>query len=222
MKRFQFAVVLFFLSMSIAPAFAGDTQVNISNEANSTWCGEPYNQPINCSTFPTGSQTYNGVGFDIPTSNNAWFADVAAQGQSGQVSVKIPVNVKNVKTAYTLMNTLWGSKTKDLLTITFTGTGGASWTYEIIEGSDTRDYNNGNYLNTIDCRLPSIPTKTLGKSGSVSAFTNKKGQRLDMQMFELPTSFAGQTLVSVTITDNGGPEVQRSFLAAMTVSTSAP
>jgi|HubBroStandDraft_5_1064220.scaffolds.fasta_scaffold123240_1 hypothetical protein len=222
MKRFQFAVVLFFLSMSIAPAFAGDTQVNISNEANSTWCGEPYNQPINCSTFPTGSQTYNGVGFDIPTSNNAWFADVAAQGQSGQVSVKIPVNVKNVKTAYTLMNTLWGSKTKDLLTITFTGTGGASWTYEIIEGSDTRDYNNGNYLNTIDCRLPSIPTKTLGKTGSVSAFTNKKGQRLDMQMFELPTSFAGQTLVSVTITDNGGPEVQRSFLAAMTVSTSAP
>jgi len=222
MKRFQFAVVLFFLSMSIAPAFAGDTQVNISNEANSTWCGEPYNQPINCSTFPTGSQTYNSVGFDIPTSNNAWFADVAAQGQSGQVSVKIPVNVKNVKTVYTLMNTLWGSKTKDLLTITFTGTGGASWTYEIIEGSDTRDYNNGNYLNTIDCRLPSIPTKTLGKSGSVSAFTNKKGQRLDMQMFELPTSFAGQTLVSVTITDNGGPEVQRSFLAAMTVSTSAP
>jgi len=162
------------------------------------------------------------VGFDIPTSNNAWFADVAAQGQSGQVSVKIPVNVKNVKTVYTLMNTLWGSKTKDLLTITFTGTGGASWTYEIIEGSDTRDYNNGNYLNTIDCRLPSIPTKTLGKTGSVSAFTNKKGQRLDMQMFELPTSFAGQTLVSVTITDNGGPEVQRSFLAAMTVSTSAP
>jgi hypothetical protein len=219
MRKFPFAVVLFFLSISIEPAFAGDTQINISNEANSTWCGE---QLINCSTFPTGSQSYNGVAFDIPTTDNAWFADAAAHGQSGQVSVKIPVNVKNVKTVYTLMNTIWGSKTKDLLTVTFTGTGGASWTYEIIEGSDTRDYNNGNYLNTIDCRLPNIPSKTAGKTGSVSAFKNGKGQRLDMQIFELPTSFAGQTLVSVTITDNGGPEVQRGFLAAMTVSTSVP
>jgi hypothetical protein len=48
------------------------------------------------------------------------------------------------------------------------------------------------------------------------------GQRLDMQIFKLPTSFAGKTLVDVTITDNGAPHVQRSFLAAMTVSTSAP
>jgi len=66
-------------------------------------------------------------------------------------------------------------------------------------------------------------TAKAGKVGTVAAWNNGgEGQRLDMQIFALPKSFATQTLVSVTITDNGAPEVQRSFIAAMTVSTSLP
>jgi hypothetical protein len=116
------------------------------------------------------------------------------------------------------MNTIWASKTKGLTTITFNGTGGATWTYDPVGGTDTRDYNKGPYINTIDCRLPA----GAGKAGTVTAWKNTTDQHLDRQIFELPSSFAGQTLKSVTITDDGGPEVERIFISAMTVSTDKP
>jgi hypothetical protein len=215
MKILNSVVILLSILIAAATAYAADTTVNLSGVANETWCGLQF---INCSTFPSGAQSYNGISFAIPTVNNAWFAEQAAGGGGGSVSITIPVNVKGVKTVYTLMNTIWGSKTKGLATITFTGTGGVTWTYDIVEGSDTRDYNQGNYVNSIDCRLPSGVSKT----GTVSGWKNSEQQRLDMQMFELPASFAGQTLKSVTITDNGNYEVQRIFIAAMTVSTETP
>jgi hypothetical protein len=217
MKIFNTLALALAILLAAATANAADTTVDLSSVANTTWCGEE-DHLINCSTFPTGSQTFNDIPFAIATENNAWFADQAADGGSGTVSVIIPVNVANVKTVYTLMNTMWGSKTKGLVSITFTGTGGATWTYEPIEGVDMRDYNNGSYVNTMDCRLPS----GLDRTGTVSGWRNTTQQRLDMQIFELPASFAGQTLKSVTITDSGNYEEQRSFISAMTVSTDAP
>jgi hypothetical protein len=43
-----------------------------------------------------------------------------------------------------------------------------------------------------------------------------------MQIYELPATFSGQTLVSITMTDSGNTGVQRSILAALTVSTATP
>jgi len=43
-----------------------------------------------------------------------------------------------------------------------------------------------------------------------------------MQIYELPASFAGKPLPSITIVDSSNTNVQRSFLAAVTVSTNAP
>jgi len=166
MKRLKGVGVLVIISLClVATAFATQTAVNLTAEANTKWCSEPYNVPINCSTLPTGSKTYDGVKFKIPTTNNAWFADVAAGGSSGDVSVTIPVNVKNVVTVYTLMNTLWASSTAHLLSITFTGSDGATWTYYLVSGSDIRDYNNGNYLNSIDCSIPGRRLRRLAKWG---------------------------------------------------------
>jgi hypothetical protein len=219
MKQIMLAIVIT-LPLCAATAFATQTAIDISAEANATWCGQSV---INCSTFPSGSQSYDNVTFNIPTSNNAWFANVAAGGGSGQVSVTIPVNVKNVKTVYTLMNTFWGITQSGLLSVTFTGTNGATWTYNLTGGTDLRDYNqNGSTTNTISCQLPGLPKKTTGAIGTVGAWNNGQGQRLDMQIFALPKSFATQTLTSVTITDNGNAGLQRAFIAAMTVSTLAP
>lgn len=116
------------------------------------------------------------------------------------------------------MNMEWGSTAKGLLDITFTGTGGATWSYDPIGNVNIRDYNNDGYPNNIGCGLPTGP----GTAATVSAFKNGKGQRLDMQIYELPATFAEQTLVSITVTDGGNSDVQRSFLAAVTVSTAAP
>jgi hypothetical protein len=218
MKKFNVIAILLMLCMSALAAFAGQKPVNISAEANSAWCGVTPMESYNCSTFPSGKQKYNGITFDIPTPNNGWFAYTAAGGGGGEVSVTIPVKVKHVQTVYTLMNSIWGSADAGLLSITFTGSNGVTWTYDPVEGSDLRDFNNGSYINTIDCLIAG----GLSQVGTVTAFSNGEGQRLDMQIYELPASFQGQTLESITITDNGNTSVQRSFIAAVTVSTSLP
>jgi hypothetical protein len=116
------------------------------------------------------------------------------------------------------MNTTDGSTDTGLLSVTFTGSGGATWTFNPIGGINIRDYNNGIYTNSIGCHLPGIA----GSSATINGWNNgSDGQRLDEQIYELPASFKGQTLVSMTITDSGG-SLQRSFLAALTVSTALP
>jgi hypothetical protein len=202
-------------------AWSAQKQINIASEANAPWC-PTLAYGWNCETFPTGKLVKNGVTFEISNkSNNGWFAWVA-NGGSGTATVTIPVNVKDVKTVYTLMATQWGTTATGLLSITFTGSGGAVWTYDLTGGIDIRDYNNDDNTNSIDCALPDTITSKKGSAGTVSAWNNGQGQRLDMQIFELPTSFAGQTLESITITDKGDSGVQRSFIGALTVSTTAP
>jgi hypothetical protein len=215
MKIFTFCSMFI---LTLATAVAQQHPINISSKANYTWCSA---EPLNCATFPFGTKSYNGVTFDIPgtaTTDNVWSAYEAANAGSEKVSVTIPVNIKDVKTVYTLMNTEWGSTAKGLLAVTFTGTNGATWTYDPVGNVNIRDYNNDGYTNAISCALPTGP----GTAATVSGFKNGKGQRLDMQIYELPATFAGQTLVSVTVTDTGNSDVQRSVLAALTVSTAAP
>jgi hypothetical protein len=200
------------------------TTIDISSLTDTTWCGAPLGGYINCSTFPYGEQTYDGIPFLIPgnaegTANNVWNADQAAGGGSGTVSITVPINVAKVKTVYTLMNTYWGSTQSGLLSVTFTGSAGATWTVNLVGGTNVRDYNqNGSTTNTILCQLPN----GVGKTATVNAWVNSEGQRLDAQVFELPAAFRTQTLVSMTITDSGNANEQRSFLAAVTVSTALP
>ena len=209
---------LLMLALTLAPAVAQKHPINISSKANANWCT---GSPINCSTMPFGTHSYDGVTFQIPgtsTTNNAWFADVAAKFGSGTVSITIPVNIANVKTVYTLMNADWGSTAKGLLAVKFTATNGVSWIYDPIGNVNIRDYNSGVFTNGFRCGLPPAP----GTSATVGAFSNGKGQRLDMQIYQLPANFVGQTLLSITITDTGNEGVQRAILAALTVSTAAP
>jgi hypothetical protein len=213
-----FCCTLFLLFASGVVANAQQHPIDISSVANANWCTAG---AANCTTLPFGTQAYDGVTFHIPgtaSTDNFWFSRVTADNGNGKVSVTIPIKIANVKTVYTLMNTDWGSAETGLLSIAFNGTNGATWTYDPLGNVNIRDYNNGSFTNTIDCALPSGP----GNGATVSAFNNGKGQRLDMQIYELPQSFTGQTLESITITDSGSEGVQRSFLAALTVSTNAP
>ncbi|MGA7294707.1 MAG: hypothetical protein WBW53_04405 [Terriglobales bacterium] len=227
MKSRKIAVLMLMVCLGAGLANATPppklTPINISSFSNATWCGAPSGGFINCTTFPYGDQTYDGIPFVIPgnaqgTVNNIWHSDVAADGGSGTVSVTIPVNVAKVKTVYTLMNTYWGSTQSGLLTVTFTGSEGATWTFDPVGGTNIRDYNNGSYTDTIACQLPGA----VGESATINAWVNGDGQRLDVQVYELPAAFKTQTLVSITITDNGNAGEQRSFLAGLTVSTLVP
>ncbi|MFY9645978.1 MAG: hypothetical protein WAK29_12410 [Terriglobales bacterium] len=216
-------VLVLCLGAGFAHAASPTTTIDISSVTNTTWCGAPEGGFLNCATFPYGEQTYDGIPYLIPgnaqgTANNIWNSQVAAGGGSGTVSVTIPINVAKVKTVYTLINTYWGSTQSGLVTVTFTGSAGATWTFDPVGNVNIRDYNNGSYTDSIACHLPA----GAAKSATINAWVNGDGQRLDEQVYELPAAFHTQTLVSMTITDSGNTNVQRSFLAGVTVSTTVP
>ncbi|MFY9645979.1 MAG: hypothetical protein WAK29_12415 [Terriglobales bacterium] len=223
MKAKYLLTAMLILCLGTGLANAATKTINISSYANNSWCGDLGVYNINCKTFPYGTQHYNGIPFLLSgdkagTENNAWFSDFAAGGGSSPVSVTIPINVAKVKTVYTLMNTIWGSTQPGLLSVTFTGSAGATWTFDPIGGVNVRDANNSSYTDTCICQLPG----GVAQSATINAWVNNEGQRLDEQIYELPAAFATQTLVSITITDSGNEGVQRSFLAAVTVSTTGP
>jgi hypothetical protein len=223
MKKRNLAILLLTLCLGAGLANAANKTISLASVINNSWCGDLGVYNLNCSTFPYGTKHYNGIAFLMAgdkkgTENNAWFSDFAAGGGGSPVSITIPINVAKVKTVYTLMNTIWGSTAPDLLSITFTGSDGATWTFDPIGGVNVRDYNNGSYTDTCICQLPG----GVGQAGTINAWVNGKGQRLDEQIYELPAEFATQTLVSITITDSGNEGVQRSFLSAVTVSTIGP
>jgi hypothetical protein len=215
-------ILILCLGAGLAHAVTSPTKtIDISTIANTTWCSAGI---INCSTYPFGAQTYDGIPYVIPgnaqgTANNFWSSEVAAGGGSGTVSVTVPINVAKVKTVYTLINTLWGTTQPGLITVTFTGSAGATWTFDPVGNVNVRDYNqNPSTTDSIVCQLPA----GVGKSTTINAWVNGQGQRLDEQVYELPAAFRTQTLVSMTITDSGNSGQQRSFLAAVTVSTLVP
>lgn len=168
---------------------------------------------VDCTSLPSGNQTYNGQPFDIAGSNggnNAWFSSVAANNGSGSVSLTIPVNVSGVVSAYTLMNTFWGQSGASYDAVTFTGSLGTVYTVTLMGNSDIRDYNNY------------IWTNSTGASGTINAWNNYASggsQRLDEQIFLLPGVFASETLTSIKITDTGGDTFSRLFLAGLTLDT---
>jgi hypothetical protein len=221
-RKISTMMLMFCFGTGLAQAgTTAKTPIDISSVANTTWCS---GEIIGCSTFPFGAHNYDGIPYIIPgnaggTANNFWSSEIAAGGGSGTVSVTIPINVANVRTVYTLMNTLWGTTQSGLISITFTGSGGATWTFNPVGGVDVRDYNDGSLTDSIACQLP----RAGATAATINAWVNKGGrQRLDEQVYKLPASFFGQTLVSMTITDNGNTNLQRSFLAALTVSTVGP
>ena len=116
-----------FLVVLVCASTAGATSVSIdlSAFANGSWCNVGGGPMVNCTALPSGSQVFNGQNFDIAGANggnNAWFSSAAANNGPGSVSLTIPVNVANVVSAYTLMNTFWGqSGATPYDSVTFTG-----------------------------------------------------------------------------------------------------
>jgi PEP-CTERM motif-containing protein len=211
--------------ISVACLQAAYISVDMSNQVNTTWSGFPGagGNPIlvlNAGTFPTGLQTLGGVPFLIANGalGNVWSADKAANGLLGQglESVTIPINQLGIRAVYTLINTEWGFMGSQDVMLSFLGTGGATFSTVLVGGQDIRDYNNADWTNT-------------KASTTKQVFDNGLGQRLDMQTTVLPDSFAGQTLLSMTLTDigdrvnsTGTNNAQRSFLAAVTVDVPEP
>ncbi len=198
------------LTVTQAAATAGGPYVEIDissyvNDDTRNYSGGPQ--------YPTGENVFLSVPVRIPNTaagQNAWAGTSTA---TGTTTVTVSVGVASVTSAYFILNSIWGvaGNTSDPTTsrasITFTGSGGATYTKALYGNIDIRDYNSGSYTNSIN----NTTTQNVWSADGV--------HRLDMVRVDLPAAFASQTLTSVTLTDNGANSTQRLLFKGLTVST---
>ncbi|MFN9353079.1 MAG: hypothetical protein ACK567_04145 [Chitinophagales bacterium] len=190
-----------------------------------------YAQPINSiankinrykfyfnSGCPFGKFKYNLIPFDIPNTNqnSVWEALSSAANNSNPVSITLKLKCPTiVDTAYTLINTDYGSTDRSAL-IKFNFVGGTSQSVIMYGGNQFRDWNE--YGGPNSCSSPltyqiwsSDPNSSISSGGS---YTSK---RLDMQ--KIPVNSANK-LQSITLVDSGSDiSVQRIFLSGLSFHT---
>jgi|HubBroStandDraft_4_1064222.scaffolds.fasta_scaffold12037_3 hypothetical protein len=179
------------------------------------------------STFPTGIFTPSnsfGTSFDITSSGTSCgIAGLPGAGACNYYdgfgftagkSLTVPVGVANVTSFYTLMNAYWGSMNTGIVaTVEFVGSGGATETFNLYGGSNIRDFflsnpvtnNTINGTTTQNAFACSDPSTCLGAGATGNVTTGRAGNYgVDEQQFVLNSSFAGQTLVDLVITNECG------------------
>lgn len=161
----------------------------------------------NGSVYPPngGPQTIGGVTFNLAAYPGGGTGIV--QGADGHPDTyTIAVGQADVTTVYTIANSAFGVYGYDVGSLTFNGSGGATYTYTYHEGTNIRDHATTSYN---DIATDLFASKDYGD-----------GDHLDVQQIALPSAFATQTLTSITFTafDNGDGDP---FLAAITTSTGA-
>ncbi len=185
-------------------ARAAETEVDLSGAANRSWVSD-----WGVGSFPTGRQTYNGVGFDI--ASDAQGARYASAIYGSTDPIVLNMDVKNAASASSLINTIWGQPgPASYLSITFTGSAGFTQTFDLVGGVDIRDFNNYAYTNTIN-----------GTTTKNAVSVDGDQHRLDQQFYALDSAFLSQDLVSVTMTDTGGDGFSRGALTGLTIETAA-
>ncbi|OPY86218.1 MAG: hypothetical protein A4E72_01723 [Syntrophus sp. PtaU1.Bin208] len=196
-------LALFLGSMALGATAHAATYTTMTlptlNADISTWSdGSTYD-----AIFP-GLHTWNGVPFNLvvdSNSNNVFYGE----------TLTIPCSVYGVASAYTMINSAYGSYGATVGKIEFHGSDGAYYRVDLVEGINVRDHYAGGWNNIID------------GINAVPAFDNGNGRaRLDMQIYALPVDFSDEILSEIVFTSymkgsNGG----QPFIAAATVVASA-
>ncbi len=199
-RRIIFLAVFLWLSTA-AGAWASVAYTTLTlpalNVDISTWTdGGVYD-----SVFP-GDHTWNGVPFSLAvdaSDNNAFMG-----------TLEIPVDVYGVATAYTLINTAFGSYGSVVGTVEFFGSDGAYYSVDLTEGINVRDHYYGSFNNVID-----------GVNALLAYGASSSGAHLDMQVYNLPSDFADETLVKIVFTGyssgGGNPFIAGATVAAVPI-----
>jgi hypothetical protein len=134
-------------------------------------------------TCPEGDVTLGGIPFSIPAGgNNAWLG-------SGPSTFTIDVGVTGVTEVQTLINTIYGWAGTHAA-LEFFGSAGAYYRKDLVSNSDIRDHYNALWTNQIN------------NTTTTNVFSNGPA-RLDKQQIDLPGEFAGQTLQTIRVIDDG-------------------
>jgi hypothetical protein len=157
--------------------------------------------------YPTGT---TGVPFAIantgPASNNGyglnyWGGFLGVPNDHGVTLAITGLDIANVTTGYTLVNSTFGTLGDNPTIVTFKSSGGGSLTFDLIEGTDVRDYNNDGFVNTTSAAT-TAEWFTKPASG-----TDTTSQRLDQQTYDLSSLVGNITEVDVTETTVCAPPI---------------
>jgi hypothetical protein len=201
-KKQIFLSVLALGSLATAMS-ANAAQVDLSSFVNAN-----LNTYYNGSVYPPngGPITIGGIDFNLNSLPGGGTGIVQTSAGGNPDSYTIPIGVVGATTVYTIINSAFGVAPYTVGSLTFTGSGGATYVYNLTEGDNIRDHATTGY----NILAPNVfATENFGA-----------GDRLDVQQIILPSVFGSQTLVSATFTGlnngNGDP-----FLAAITTTAGA-
>jgi hypothetical protein len=200
------------LALSAASAHASQIQVDISGQVNSD-----LNTYSGGSNYPNGGTAINinGIGFGLatfPTTNDVGIVQTFEifGGGAAPSSYTFGVNIPNVQTIYTVINSSFGQDGDTIGSVKFTGTSGV-FTFNLTEGLNVRDHFQGSFENSA--------TNLFGTASF--GVGSPAPDRLDAQQFNV----AGiGTLQSIEFDQSGTLDVNGNlaglpFLAAITVDT---
>jgi hypothetical protein len=126
------------------------------------------------------------------------------------VSETFPIAVNNVYGFYTLAGLWWGVA-GSYVTYTFNFSDGSSYSKELTNNVDLRDYN-----------IPSSFANSINGTTTQNVFVSGN-YHLDRQWIDFAAAgHGGKNLVSFTVTDSGAKDRSRIFLAAATAQVGAP
>jgi hypothetical protein len=203
MRRSALLISATFALAALAGSAAAD-QIDISGLTNAN-----LDNYFNGGVYPQngGPLTIGGVNFNLANSSGGT-GIIQLPGQDFvPSSVVIPVGEAGVTTVYSIVNSAFGQVGEDIGSLTFTGSGGASFTYDFVEGDNVRDH-----------------ATTFFNDSAPNLFASEDfggGDHLDVQQILLPVAFAGQTLTSITFASNGDTQGEP-FLAALTTAGGVP
>ncbi|MBS0362344.1 MAG: PEPxxWA-CTERM sorting domain-containing protein [Proteobacteria bacterium] len=149
--------------------------------------------------------TINGVDFNLNALPAGGTGIVQLAGGKPD-SVDIAIGEFGVTSVYSIINSAFGEAPCNIGALTFHGSAGDTFVYNLVEGDNVRDH----ATTAFNISAPNVfGTHDFGD-----------GDRLDAQQIILPVAFGAETLTSVTFTavdgGNGNP-----FLAALTTSSGA-
>ncbi len=183
----------------VVSAQASEVSVDISGDINSDVAGYSggSNYPLGGTTLPI-----NAVNFNLASYPNTTNLGSVLLSPGGTTSVTFNVDIANVQTIYTLINSGFG-EIGVAGTITFNGSSGSD-TFNLTEGTNIRDhYCCGGYNE--------IATDLYG-----TANFGNGSDRLDAQSFAI--SNVG-TLTSIVFTESNNGSYGEPFLTAITAET---
>ena len=172
--------------------------------------------------FPTGTITPSnsyGVSFSVPASGNNFY-------DGGSTLVISGLSLTNVTDIYTLMNAYAPVQGATIGTITFRFSDTTFVSFDLIGGSNVRDFYQGLFANTLTSPTAQNAytyTNVRGAGGTGNVNTGSIGTYvIDEQDFNIAAQAAGKTLVEIDLARSGSGSNGTPILLGLSANSQAP